>query len=174
MGTGKTFIAAGAALMAGFKRILVLCPPHLTRKWKREVEATVPGATRRHRDLHHRPGAPAALRGLRPPLRRDVQRAGEAVLPLDARRSQAVGRVGRQAHKGRGDGRALPGPLLPRLRRAARGQGRRAPHRRGPVPQEARSCRRRRAPPGGARPTAARPCGRPTPPAPAGTLSPTT
>ena len=44
MGTGKTFIAAGAAHMAGFKRILVLCPPHLTRKWKREVEATVPGA----------------------------------------------------------------------------------------------------------------------------------
>ena len=30
--------------MAGFKRILVLCPPHLTRKWKREVEATAPGA----------------------------------------------------------------------------------------------------------------------------------
>ena len=44
MGTGKTFIAASAAHMAGFKRILVLCPPHLTRKWKREVEATVPGA----------------------------------------------------------------------------------------------------------------------------------
>ena len=44
MGTGKSFIAASAALMAGFKRILVLCPPHLTRKWKREVEATVPGA----------------------------------------------------------------------------------------------------------------------------------
>ena len=44
MGTGKTFIAAGAALMAGFKRILIICPPHLTRKWKREVEATVPGA----------------------------------------------------------------------------------------------------------------------------------
>ena len=30
--------------MAGFRRILVLCPPHLTRKWKREVEETVPGA----------------------------------------------------------------------------------------------------------------------------------
>ena len=44
MGTGKSFIAAGAALMAGFKRILVLCPPHLTRKWNREVEATAPGA----------------------------------------------------------------------------------------------------------------------------------
>ena len=44
MGTGKTFIAAGAAHMAGFKRILIICPPHLTRKWKREVEQTVPGA----------------------------------------------------------------------------------------------------------------------------------
>ena len=44
MGTGKTFIGAAAAHMAGFERILVLCPPHLTRKWKREVEQTVPGA----------------------------------------------------------------------------------------------------------------------------------
>ncbi|MCY3602750.1 MAG: DEAD/DEAH box helicase family protein, partial [Chloroflexi bacterium] len=33
MGTGKTFIAASAAHLAGFRRILVLCPPHLTRKW---------------------------------------------------------------------------------------------------------------------------------------------
>ena len=44
MGTGKTFIAAAAAHMAGFRRVLVLCPPHLTRKWKREVEETVPNA----------------------------------------------------------------------------------------------------------------------------------
>ena len=44
MGTGKTFIGASAAHMAGFTRILVLCPPHLTRKWKREVEETVPQA----------------------------------------------------------------------------------------------------------------------------------
>ena len=45
MGTGKTFIAAAAAYMPpGFKRVLVLCPPHLTRKWKREVEETIPGA----------------------------------------------------------------------------------------------------------------------------------
>ena len=43
MGTGKTFIAAAAAHMAGFRKILILCPPHLTRKWKREVEDTVPG-----------------------------------------------------------------------------------------------------------------------------------
>ena len=44
MGTGKTYIATAAAHMAGFQRILVLCPPHLTRKWKREVEETVPTA----------------------------------------------------------------------------------------------------------------------------------
>ena len=45
MGTGKTFIAAAAAYMAGFERILIICPPHLTKKWKREVEQTVPGAS---------------------------------------------------------------------------------------------------------------------------------
>ncbi len=44
MGTGKTFIGAAAAYMAGFRRTLVICPPHLTGKWKREVEQTVPGA----------------------------------------------------------------------------------------------------------------------------------
>ncbi len=44
MGTGKTFIGAAAAHMAGFRSILVLCPPHLVPKWKREVEMTVPGA----------------------------------------------------------------------------------------------------------------------------------
>ncbi len=44
MGTGKSFIGAAAAYMAGFQRILVICPPHLTGKWKREVEQTVPGA----------------------------------------------------------------------------------------------------------------------------------
>ena len=44
MGTGKTFIGAAAAHMAGFRCILVLCPPHLVPKWKREVEVTVPFA----------------------------------------------------------------------------------------------------------------------------------
>ena len=44
MGTGKTFIGASAAYAAGFQRTLVLTPPHLTRKWKREVEETVPKA----------------------------------------------------------------------------------------------------------------------------------
>lgn len=42
MGTGKTMIATAAAYLANFERVLVLCPPHLVRKWKREVEATIP------------------------------------------------------------------------------------------------------------------------------------
>ena len=72
MGTGKTFIGAAAAHMAGFQKVLVLCPPHLTKKWKREVEQTVPFAQRRHRYLHHRPGEAAPLRRLRPAVRSDV------------------------------------------------------------------------------------------------------
>lgn len=42
IGTGKTMIGASAAYVAGFRRVLVLCPPHLSRKWKREVEDTMP------------------------------------------------------------------------------------------------------------------------------------
>ena len=76
MGTGKTFIGAAAAYMAGFQRILILCPPHLTRKWKSEVEETVPAGKGRHRHLHHRPGGAQAFRGLRPPLRCNVQGKG--------------------------------------------------------------------------------------------------
>ena len=41
MGVGKTYIAVAACKMAGFKRALVLCPTHLTRKWKREIEETL-------------------------------------------------------------------------------------------------------------------------------------
>ncbi|NJD65721.1 MAG: ATP-dependent helicase [Chloroflexi bacterium] len=44
MGTGKTTIGTAAATLAGFERVLVLCPPHLVRKWQREVRATVPSA----------------------------------------------------------------------------------------------------------------------------------
>ena len=45
MGSGKTMIAVAAAEMAGLKRILVLCPPHLAAKWRREVEITLPEQT---------------------------------------------------------------------------------------------------------------------------------
>ena len=44
MGVGKSGVAAAAAFLSGRRRILVLCPPHLVRKWAREVRQTVPGA----------------------------------------------------------------------------------------------------------------------------------
>jgi SNF2 family DNA or RNA helicase len=46
MGTGKTLcgIAAAAVLSkAGYRRTLVLSPPHLVYKWRREILETVPG-----------------------------------------------------------------------------------------------------------------------------------
>lgn len=44
MGSGKTFLAAAAAFLAGQQRVIILCPPHLVRKWQRELVQTVPGA----------------------------------------------------------------------------------------------------------------------------------
>jgi superfamily II DNA or RNA helicase len=44
MGVGKSFAAAAAAYLAGSRRVFLVCPPHLVRKWKREIERTVPGA----------------------------------------------------------------------------------------------------------------------------------
>jgi hypothetical protein len=43
MGTGKSLCAAAATYFAGFERAFILCPPHLVRKWRREVLKTVPG-----------------------------------------------------------------------------------------------------------------------------------
>ena len=47
MGTGKTIIGIAAAHLlhhAGFPRALVVCPPHLVYKWRREIKQTVPDA----------------------------------------------------------------------------------------------------------------------------------
>jgi SNF2-related domain len=47
MGTGKTMMAiAAAAVMQdeGFTRTLVISPPHLVYKWRREIKETVPNA----------------------------------------------------------------------------------------------------------------------------------
>ena len=86
MGTGKTFIAASAAHAAGFRRVLVLCPPHLVPKWKREVEETVPGAraaiVTSITDLERLRLLPRTS-----PLFAVMSRErGEALLPLGARR----------------------------------------------------------------------------------------
>jgi SNF2 family DNA or RNA helicase len=42
MGVGKTLIGAATSFVAGFKKVLILCPPHLVKKWEREVKSTVP------------------------------------------------------------------------------------------------------------------------------------
>ena len=47
MGTGKTLIGIATAWLlhhAGFPRTLVVCPPHLVYKWRREIKQTVPDA----------------------------------------------------------------------------------------------------------------------------------
>ena len=44
MGLGKTYISIAAAAALGFTKILVVCPPHLVTKWRREVKQTVPMA----------------------------------------------------------------------------------------------------------------------------------
>jgi hypothetical protein len=47
MGTGKTMMAISAAAVLnaeGLKRTLVISPPHLVYKWRREIKETVPGA----------------------------------------------------------------------------------------------------------------------------------
>lgn len=47
MGTGKTMmaIALAAVLHAeGYQRALVVCPPHLVYKWRREIKTTIPNA----------------------------------------------------------------------------------------------------------------------------------
>ena len=129
MGTGKTFIGAAAAYTAGFNRVLIICPPHLTKKWKREVEQTVPGA---------RAAIVTATFGrLGAAVRGDEQGTSEALLPLEGRRRVQMGEVEGEAHQDGENGRAVPCALLHRLHGADNGQGRRAPHRRRTEPTEA-------------------------------------
>jgi hypothetical protein len=44
MGTGKSYIAAASAYLAGCRRTLIVSPPHLVKKWRREIQQAVPGA----------------------------------------------------------------------------------------------------------------------------------
>jgi SNF2 family DNA or RNA helicase len=44
MGLGKTYISIAVAAALGFKKTLVVCPPHLVSKWRREVRQTLPSA----------------------------------------------------------------------------------------------------------------------------------
>lgn len=44
MGLGKTYISVAASPALGYSRTLVICPPHLVGKWKREIKLTLPKA----------------------------------------------------------------------------------------------------------------------------------
>lgn len=47
MGTGKTMMGIAAAAVLshyGYRRTLVICPPHLVYKWRREILETIPDA----------------------------------------------------------------------------------------------------------------------------------
>ena len=109
MGTGKTFIAAAAAHMAGFRRVLVLCPPHLVRKWKREVEETVPGAraaiVTSITDLERL----RMINGDGPLFAVMSRERAKLSYPLAARRRRALGLSTRQALSRRADRRAPSG-----------------------------------------------------------------
>jgi len=71
MGCGKTYVATAAAVIAALrlrlplKRMFVTCPPHMTRKWAREIQTTTPRASV---VVLHSPAsksAPSALEQLR-------------------------------------------------------------------------------------------------------------
>jgi len=42
MGVGKTAVSISVAYLLGVKNTLVLCPPHLVRKWEKEIKITFP------------------------------------------------------------------------------------------------------------------------------------
>ena len=44
MGLGKTYISIAATAALGLTKVLVVCPPHLVSKWRREVKQTIPMA----------------------------------------------------------------------------------------------------------------------------------
>ena len=44
MGLGKTYISIAAAAALGLTKVLVVSPPHLVSKWRREVKQTIPMA----------------------------------------------------------------------------------------------------------------------------------
>ena len=145
MGTGKTFIAAAAAYMAGFKRVLVLGPPHLVPKWKREVEMTVPGAraviVKSITDLERLRLSIGSGPLFAVMSREKAKLSYRWKAAVIERWAVSSGRLVR-----RGDGGALQGPPLSRLHRAGSGQGRRATDRRGPESPQAQ-LRRLRLPP---------------------------
>ncbi len=42
MGVGKSLISVAVAYLLNVKNTLILCPPHLTQKWEKEIRSTLP------------------------------------------------------------------------------------------------------------------------------------
>jgi len=42
MGLGKTYISIAASSALAYQKTLVVCPPHLVSKWRREIKQTIP------------------------------------------------------------------------------------------------------------------------------------
>lgn len=83
MGTGKSYCSIASASKAGMNRTLVLCPPHLVKKWAREVHEAIPGARTRILESISQVEALAPLRyRTRPALRHLVTRTGQALARL--------------------------------------------------------------------------------------------
>ena len=119
-----TLLGASAALRRGLQAHPGAHTPHLTRKWKREVEQTVPKAraaiVASITDLERLrlSTGPGPLFAIMSRERAKLSYRWQAAYIEKWATSQG------RAHPGRGDGGALPGPLLPHLRQPDRGQGR--------------------------------------------------
>ena len=79
MGSGKSLIAAAAAYFAGCRRVFLVCPPHLVRKWRREIERAVPGARVEIDGLEEAEAPPAAAL-VPPPAGAELD---ENIVPLE-------------------------------------------------------------------------------------------
>ena len=146
MGTGKTFIGAAAAHMAGFERILIICPPHLVPKWKREVEMTVPGVraaiVESITDLE-RLRLSVGSGPLFAVMSREKAKLSYRWMPAVIQRwAVSKGRLLRDEETGE----PFRIPCCPGLHGADRGQGRRATDGRRPEPPQAHLRRLRRSP----------------------------
>ena len=78
MGSGKTLMGiASALLLKKTPRVLVMCPPHLVRKWIKEIKETVPVAKVVNLNGKHCLSMLQGLRSARPVIRAEFYVIGK-------------------------------------------------------------------------------------------------
>ena len=78
MGSGKTLMGiASALLLKKTPRVLVMCPPHLVRKWIKEIKETVPAAKVVNLNGKHCISMLQGLRSARPVIRAEFYVIGK-------------------------------------------------------------------------------------------------